>query len=101
MRTASDTPLGRVGPALRRPAAAVRRLSSALAGAAPWRAFLSIFDQGVVSGTSFVTSVLIGRLCSQEDLGVYSLALSVVFILRGIQGELTSTPYMICCNRRE
>ena len=33
------------------------------------KGLLSVFDQGVVSGTSFVTSVLIGRLCGKADLG--------------------------------
>ena len=78
--------------------------SSALAspaGPAAWKGFLSIVDQGVVSGTNFVTSVLIGRMCSQEEFGVYSLALSVVLILRGVQGELVNTPYMIYCYRRQ
>ncbi len=32
---------------------------------------LSVLDQGVVSGTSFATSVLLGRFASQEELGVY------------------------------
>jgi O-antigen/teichoic acid export membrane protein len=79
----------------------VRKVSAALACPAAWRGFLSVLDQGVFSGTNFATSVIIGRLCSRETLGVYSLALSVVFILRGIQGELVSTPYMIYCNRRQ
>src|SRR5207244_2970301 len=60
---------------------------------------LSVLDQAVVSGTSFATSVLLGRCASQEDLGVYYLALSVVFFARGVQEQLVSAPYMIYCSR--
>ncbi|HEX5270898.1 MAG TPA: lipopolysaccharide biosynthesis protein [Gemmataceae bacterium] len=79
---------------------APRTFASVLASAAFGKATLSIFDQGLVSGTSFVTSVLLGRLCSPEDLGTYALALSIVMVVRGIQGELVNTPYTIYCHRR-
>lgn len=64
------------------------------------RSLLSVFDQGIVSGTNFVTSVLIGRLCSQSELGVYYLALSVWVFVRGVQDQLVLAPYMIYCPRR-
>lgn len=62
---------------------------------------LSVIDQGVVSGTSFATSVLLGRMATQEDLGIYYLALSVVYFARGVQEQLVSAPYMIYCGRKE
>lgn len=61
---------------------------------------LSVIDQAVVSGTSFLSSVLVGRMCSKEDLGVYALGLSVLLLARGIQGETVSAPYMVYCHRR-
>src|SRR5439155_21750549 len=61
---------------------------------------LSVLDQAVVSGMSFATSVLLGRFASQEELGVYYLALSVVYFTRGVQEQLVSAPYMIYCSRR-
>lgn len=61
----------------------------------------SILDQGIVSGTSFVTSVVIGRMCSKEQLGYYYLALSVVLFVRGIQEQLVSAPYSVYCHRRK
>ena len=64
------------------------------------RGMLALFDQGVVSGTSFVTSVLIGHACSAEDLGGYYLALSLVLFVRGIQERIISAPYMVYCARR-
>jgi O-antigen/teichoic acid export membrane protein len=61
---------------------------------------MAIADQALVSGASFATSVIIGRTCSKEDLGVYSLALSLVLLVRGIQGELVCSPYTIFSSRR-
>jgi O-antigen/teichoic acid export membrane protein len=72
----------------------------ALLGPALRKGLLSVVDQAVVSGTSFFTSVLIGRLCSREDLGVYALALSMALFLRGAQGELVCAPYTIYSSRR-
>lgn len=63
------------------------------------KGMLSVFDQAVVSGTSFVTSVLIGRLCSPQELGVYYLALSVVLFIRGIQEQIISAPFSVYCHR--
>ncbi|WP_425618581.1 lipopolysaccharide biosynthesis protein [Anatilimnocola sp. NA78] len=61
---------------------------------------LSILDQAIVSGTSFVTSVILGRVAGREDLGVYYLALSIVLLVRGMQEQLVSAPYMIYCSRQ-
>ena len=60
----------------------------------------SLFDQAVVSGTSFVTTVCIGRMCSKEELGVYYLGLSIFYFVRGIQDQTVSAPYLVYCNRR-
>ncbi|WP_254507411.1 lipopolysaccharide biosynthesis protein [Anatilimnocola floriformis] len=61
---------------------------------------LSIIDQALVSGTSFVTSVILGRCTGREDLGLYYLALSIVLFVRGLQEQLVSAPYMIYCGRQ-
>lgn len=61
---------------------------------------LSVFDQAIVSGTSFATSVILGRCALRDELGVYYLALSVVFFARGIQEQLVSVPYMIYSGRK-
>jgi O-antigen/teichoic acid export membrane protein len=62
---------------------------------------LSVFDQAVVSGASFATSVILGRNCPREELGIYYLALSVVFFVRGVQEQVVSAPYMIYCGRKK
>ncbi len=61
---------------------------------------LSLFDQAIVSGTNFATSVMIGRLCSQTEMGVYALGLSITYFARAIQEQLVSAPYTIYCNRK-
>jgi len=79
--------------------AAVRRFRAFTADAEFRKGALSIFDQAVVSGTNFGTSVIIGRLCERECLGVYALALSIVYFARGIQEQLVSAPYAVYSNR--
>jgi O-antigen/teichoic acid export membrane protein len=61
---------------------------------------LSIMDQALVSGTSFATSVILGRCAGREDLGIYYLALSIILFVRGLQEQLVSAPYMIYCGRQ-
>lgn len=63
-------------------------------------AILSVVDQAVVSGTNFITIVIIGRMCTKHDLGIYSLAFSVLLLIRGIQYQVINAPYMIYWSRR-
>jgi O-antigen/teichoic acid export membrane protein len=65
------------------------------------RGFWALVDQGIVSGASFVTSVLIGHACSRGELGVYYLAMSIVLFVRGIQERIICVPYMVHCPQRE
>ncbi len=78
----------------------LRRLAATLAGPAVRNGIFSLVDQAVVSGASFATSVIIGRLCSKEELGVFYLALTVVYLARGIQEHAVSAPYVIYCHSR-
>jgi O-antigen/teichoic acid export membrane protein len=61
---------------------------------------VSIVDQAVVSGTNFLTAVIIGRLGSQEGLGVYYLALTIVLIARGVQEQVIAAPYQVYSHGR-
>jgi len=63
-------------------------------------AVISVFDQLIVSGTNFLTSVLIGRFCGRADLGVYYLAISLLLVVRDVQSETISTPYAVFSHRR-
>lgn len=64
------------------------------------KGMLTVLDQAIVSAANLATAILIGRLCSQEDLGVYSLALSIVVFARGVQENVVSAPYLVYCHRR-
>lgn len=56
---------------------------------------IALFDQGAVSITNFATAVMIGRVCGKAELGVYSLALTLITIATGIISTLISTPYIV------
>ncbi len=61
--------------------------------------FLSLADQAVVSGVNFLTTVLIGRACGPDELGIYSLGFSIVILISGVQLSLVSVPYTIYGSR--
>jgi O-antigen/teichoic acid export membrane protein len=61
---------------------------------------LSIFDQAIVSGTSFVTAAIIGRTTSPGELGLYYLLLSIVVVVSGVQDQLVLSPYVVYSKRR-
>src|ERR1700680_2955699 len=57
--------------------------------------FLALADQAVVSATSFLTTVLVGRYTDPSQLGAYAIAVSVLASLFTIQGSLITLPYSI------
>jgi O-antigen/teichoic acid export membrane protein len=61
---------------------------------------LSIFDQGVVSATAFLTAAIVGRLTSPDQLGLYYLVLSIVILVSGVQDAAIGGPYMVLSKRR-
>ena len=63
--------------------------------AATHRGVLSVADQAIVSGTSFMTAAVIARACTTEQLGLYYLTMSLVLILTGIQEQVITAPYTI------
>ena len=89
-----------VGPPGRPTSGMARRVVAAIARPELHNPTLSLFDQAVVSATGFATSVIIGRLCSREELGVFYLALTIVYFARGIQEQVVSAPYVIYCHAR-
>ena len=54
---------------------------------------LALFDQAVFSGSNFLTTVMIGRFCGLDQLGVYSLAFAVLIFLAVIHESLIWTPH--------
>lgn len=59
------------------------------------RASMAMFDQGIVSGASFAATVMVGRVCGEEPLGLYSLGFTLLILIRGVQESLVLTPYTI------
>ncbi|MDP6446992.1 MAG: hypothetical protein QF805_24575, partial [Pirellulaceae bacterium] len=71
------------------------RLQAAWSNPTLRKSLASVFDQALVSGVSFTTSVILGRNASQEELGVYFLALTIILVMRGVQAELITAPFTI------
>jgi O-antigen/teichoic acid export membrane protein len=59
----------------------------------PWASV--ICDQAIVSGTSFATSVFIGRSLGKSQLGLYVLTYSLVVVLLELHNSFISSPYTI------
>lgn len=54
---------------------------------------LAITDQGVVSGSSFLVTVILGRLSSPSELGVYALCMVLLQWFLTVLEALVSLPY--------
>ncbi len=61
---------------------------------------LALGDQAIVSGTSFLTTVLIGRACGPEELGGYSLGFSLWMLAQSMLHALVLIPYTVHVNRQ-
>jgi O-antigen/teichoic acid export membrane protein len=78
----------------------VRRMTESNVLSRLWRFLsgmhaLALADQAVVSGTSFLTSVLIGRWAGSSQLGIYAIGLSLLISVVAVQNSLISLPYTI------
>jgi O-antigen/teichoic acid export membrane protein len=56
---------------------------------------LALADQAVVSGASFLTTVLISHWTNSSLLGIYAIGISVLVSMLAIQDSLISLPYTI------
>jgi O-antigen/teichoic acid export membrane protein len=59
------------------------------------KGFFALCDQGLVSATNFATAVIIGRVCGKAELGVYTLAWTLMTLATDVSGMLTTTPYTV------
>jgi len=59
------------------------------------RGLATLIDQAAVSGTNFITSIIIARTLIKEEFGLYSLGFSVLIFLVNIQNSLIYFPYTI------
>ena len=79
----------------------VRSLLAGLAGTSAGKGILSMADQAVVSATSFLTCVIVARSTSQEEMGVYYLALTLLLFAGSCQLQTIVGPYSVYCHRRQ
>ncbi|PDT76868.1 hypothetical protein CO675_14715 [Bradyrhizobium sp. C9] len=56
---------------------------------------LALADQAVVSGTSLLSTVLVGRFTQPSQLGIYAIGLSVLGFVLALQDALILMPYTI------
>jgi O-antigen/teichoic acid export membrane protein len=89
------------GMNVERPRSFFGRLGKIVASQGFSHTSLSLMDQAIVSGTSFLTTLLIGRICGAEELGIYSLAFTVIVLITNLQSAVFSTPYTIYGNKLE
>ncbi len=64
-----------------------------LGGPSRQKWLLTLIDQGIVSASSFLAMIIIGRTCAKEQLGLYFLGLSIVGLLMEFQNVLIWSPY--------
>lgn len=62
---------------------------------------LALVDQAVVSGASFMTTLVVGRVAGREQLGAYSLGFTLVVLALCLQDALVASPYTVYANRLE
>jgi O-antigen/teichoic acid export membrane protein len=63
------------------------------------RSALAVVDQGVVSIGGFVVIVVLGRFTDPAQLGIYTLAASVLWLLVRVGEALVMRPYAILINK--
>lgn len=56
---------------------------------------VALADQSIVSGTSFLTSLLIGRFAGASQLGLYAIGVTVLASIFTIHGALLAQPYAV------
>jgi O-antigen/teichoic acid export membrane protein len=60
---------------------------------------MSLADQAIVSGASFLMTVAVGRLSNPIELGFYSVGMSLLMTMASVQIALISLPYTIDSGR--
>ena len=65
----------------------------------PRRNLIGLFDQALASGATFFTSIVLGRVCSKDEFGLYTLAFSIVVAGMVLQNSLVLTPFTVFSTR--
>jgi O-antigen/teichoic acid export membrane protein len=59
------------------------------------KGIVSIVDQAIVSAGSFLTGIIVARMCDKADFGLFVLGLTIVTFALSLQSSLITSPYMI------
>jgi len=59
------------------------------------QSLLALIDQGFYSLTNFLSGIIIARICSKDQYGLYFLGFSIVLFVLCLQGSLISSPYTV------
>jgi O-antigen/teichoic acid export membrane protein len=59
------------------------------------KGILTVLDQIVVSGTNFIITIIIGRACIKDELGLYVLGFTIVVLALDLQYVLIISPYTV------
>ncbi len=78
-----------------RPAWTLKTGLAAIGAVARGKAALTIADQGIVSAANFATSIILGRICSKEEFGLYLLGFSIIILAVNTQLSLISAAYTV------
>jgi O-antigen/teichoic acid export membrane protein len=73
----------------------LNRLLRPLNDPAVHKAAISLIDQATVSGTRFLTTLLVARFTGMDELGIYSIAVSMVLTVYAVEHALTTGPYTV------
>jgi O-antigen/teichoic acid export membrane protein len=65
------------------------------------KSYIALIDQALLSGTNFLTGVLLARFTEPGEYGAYVLALSVLLLVNGLQSALISGPMTVLGAPRE
>ena len=97
--TRLDSEMGRLLPLISLLRETVIAQGHFLLGSSARKTYVALTDQSVVSGTRFVTTLMIGRWCGAGELGLYSLIFTLMILILGAQQSLIATPYTVYGNR--
>jgi O-antigen/teichoic acid export membrane protein len=70
------------------------RIQNGLLRVLPKREIWALTDQGIVSGTNFLTNVMLARFMGLREFGVFALAWMAVLFANSLQGALIVSPMM-------
>jgi len=73
----------------------MRRLWGMARSAAARKDYVALIDQSMVSATNVITGIMLGRLCTKGDYGLYVLAFSLIIMSININQSMIIVPLTV------